>query len=195
MIERAEIQETFAELLGMIQDKALAEKVVDVWMMGIAEGGWESMAQLQKAPFTLVTETRGLNLIEHTIAVTKGAIGLATGQTETYDNPPYEIDMDRLVAGGLLHDVGKLLEIQLKEDGSAVRSHNGYCARHPISGAILAGKCGLSDELINTIACHASEGDGRPQVVETVLIHQADFASFNPLVMMTKNALIGYLDC
>ena len=136
-----------------------------------------------------------MNLIEHTIAVTKGAIGLAAGQMETYDNPPYKIDMDRLVAGGLLHDVGKLLEIELTEDGSAVRSHNGYCARHPISGAILAGKCGLSDEMINIIACHAGEGEGRPQVVETVLIHQADFASFNPLVMMTKNALIGYLDC
>jgi len=194
MIERAEIEETFSELLSMIADKALAEKVVDVWMMGIEEGRWESMDQLTKAPFTLVTETRGLNLIEHTIAVTKGAIGLARGQMDTYANPPYKIDMDRLIAGGLLHDVGKLLEIELTADGSAVRSHNGYCARHPISGAILAGKCGLSDEMINTIACHASEGVGRPQVVETVLIHQADFASFNPLVMMTKNSLIGQQD-
>ena len=84
MIEREEIKETFAELLGLIEDKDLAEKVVDVWMMGIAEGGWESMAQLSEAPFTLVTETRGINLIEHTIAVTKGAIGLAKGQMDTY---------------------------------------------------------------------------------------------------------------
>jgi hypothetical protein len=44
---------------------------------------------------------------------------------------------------------------------------------------------------LNTIACHAKEGDGRPQRLETVLIHQADFATFNPLVMMQKDLLIG----
>ena len=40
------------------------------------------------------------------------------------------------------------------------------------------------------VACHAKEGDGRPQVPETVLIHQADFATFNPLVMSSKGLLI-----
>ena len=64
------------------------------------------------------------------------------------------------------------------------------CARHPISGAILAALAGLDEELVNTIACHAKEGDGRPQVVETVFIHQADFATFNPLVMLGKGQLI-----
>ena len=32
---------------------------------------------------------------------------------------------------------------------------------------------GLDEEVINTIACHAKEGEGRPQVIETTLIHQA----------------------
>ena len=35
-----------------------------------------------------------------------------------------------------------------------------------------------------------AEGDGRPQVVETILIHQADFATFNPLVMLRAGQLI-----
>jgi hypothetical protein len=48
----------------------------------------------------------------------------------------------------------------------------------------------MDDMLVNTVACHAKEGDGRPQVIETVLIHQADFATFNPLVMQTKGQLI-----
>ena len=51
-------------------------------------------------------------------------------------------------------------------------------------------EAGLDDELLNTIACHAKEGEGRPQVVETVFIHQADFATFNPLVMLEKGHLI-----
>ena len=59
-----------------------------------------------------------------------------------------------------------------------------------ISGTVLAAKAGLDDKTLNTIACHAKEGDGRPQVVETVLIHQADFATFNPLVMKNDGKLI-----
>jgi len=190
MIKREELEATFAEFLDRIGDKGLREKTVDAWMLGVERGGWDSMDQLRQAPFTLVAETRGINLIEHTIAVTRGSVALAEAQTSTYERMPYEIDMDRLIAGGLLHDVGKLLEIERRDDGAHARSRSGYCERHPISGAILAAEAGLPEEIINTIACHAKEGEGRPQVVETVLIHQADFAVFNPLVMLSAGQLI-----
>ena len=62
--------------------------------------------------------------------------------------------------------------------------------RHPISGAALAQEVGLSQEVINCIACHAKEGEGRPQTLETVLIHQADYATFDPLAMLQKGTLI-----
>ena len=79
----------------------------------------------------------------------------------------------------------------MKDDhGGFIKSHSGKCARHPISGAILAAEVNLPEEIVNVIACHAKEGDGRPQVLETVFVHQADFATFNPLVMMTKDILI-----
>jgi len=48
----------------------------------------------------------------------------------------------------------------------------------------------LPGAILNIIVCHAKEGEGRPQVVETVLIHQADFATFDPLVMKQKGTLI-----
>ena len=98
--------------------------------------------------------------------------------------------MELLSRAALLHDIGKLLEIEKDGSDGYRKSHAGKCARHPISGAILAAKAGLDDELVNTISCHAKEGDGRPQVIETVLIHQADFATFNPLVMLSKDQLI-----
>jgi hypothetical protein len=62
--------------------------------------------------------------------------------------------------------------------------------RHPISGTVIAAMAGLPDEILNIIACHAKEGEGRPQVLETVLIHLADFATFDPLVMKEKGSLI-----
>ena len=190
MIIKTDIEELFSTQLSKINDESVREKVVDAWVTGCERGGWESVDDLKKMPFTLLTETHGINFIEHTIAVTEGAVALAKAQMETYKNLPYKINMDRLVAGGLLHDVGKLLEIESDGSGGWRKSYSGKCARHPISGAILAAQAGLSEEIVNTVACHAKEGEGRPQVIETVLIHQADYATFNPLVMLNNGNLI-----
>lgn len=190
MITDKDIRTLFKKQLDEIKDSSLRDKVVETWVQGCEAGGWNSVDELAQVPFTLLTETEGVNFIEHTLAVTEGAAALARAQQEHYRRLPYKIDMDRVYAGGLLHDVGKLMEIEKDGAGGYQKSLAGKMARHPISGAILARTCGLPDDIINTIACHAKEGDGRPQVLETVLIHQADFATFNPLVMKQKGLLI-----
>ena len=190
MITAEDIRTLFGGPLDLIENAELREKVVEAWVTGCERGGWESVKQLSDMPFTLLTECHGINFIEHTVAVTLGAWALARAQIDAYAAVPYPIDFDRLVAGGLLHDIGKLLEIEPDGEGGYRKSRNGMCARHPISGAILVAKAGFDDELVNTVACHAKEGEGRPQVVETVFIHQADFATFNPLVMKKAGKLI-----
>ena len=190
MIAEADIQKLFESILTRIEDADLRKKTVRAWTLACERGGWKSVAELQAVPFTLLTNTRGVNFIEHTIAVTEGAYQLAVAQEQAYREMPYAIDHDRLLAGGLLHDVGKLLEFEPDGKGGYRKSRLGMCARHPISGTAVAYEVGLPDEVLNTIACHAKEGDGRPQCVETVLIHQADFATFNPLVMMESKTLI-----
>jgi putative nucleotidyltransferase with HDIG domain len=190
MISEADIEALFASILGRIEDQELRAKVVKAWVLACERGGWETVDELKAMPFTLLTNTRGLNFIEHTVAVTEGAFGLAKAQEAAYREVPYRIDYDRLLAGGLLHDVGKLLEFERDGKGGFRKSRAGMCARHPISGTAVAYEVGLPQEVLNTIACHAKEGDGRPQVLETVLIHQADFGTFNPLVMLEKGTLI-----
>ena len=189
MITKTEIEELFADFLPRIEDATLRQQVVDCWFEGCKEGNWSSVEQLEAMPFTLLTYTRGFNFIQHCRAVTAGAEGLAKA-LNTYMGGVLDIDPDVLIAGGLLHDLGKLMEIEPDGDGGYRKSHAGRCARHPISGAILAGKLGVAQEVVNVIACHAKEGVGRPQRIETVLVHQADFATFNPLVMLKKGDLI-----
>jgi len=184
---RRRIEELFEPLLSEISDPEFRDTVVKAWVLAAERGGWKP-EDLTEIPFTLLTETHGIDLMQHTVAVTRGAMGLAKAITDSCD-PPYDIDMDLLVAGGLLHDVGKLLEIE-RVDGEFRKSHWGRCARHPISGAILASELDLPLEVVNMIACHSREGDGRPQRVETVVVHQADFATFNPMVMLSKGLLI-----
>jgi putative nucleotidyltransferase with HDIG domain len=187
---RQEIADLLQPWVGRITDEDLREKVITCWERALERSGYRSLADLEKMPFTLLTETHGLNFVEHTLAVTAGAVGLAQAQTGHYRVMPYEIDMDRLIAGGLLHDVGKIVEIEPNGNGGHRKSRSGFCMRHPISGAALAAEVGLPDEVLNCIACHAKEGEGRPQTLETVLIHQADYATFDPLVMMVKGTLI-----
>jgi putative nucleotidyltransferase with HDIG domain len=190
MIGENDIETLFARQLNRIGDEKLRAKVVRTFVLACERGQWGSVEDLKKMPFTLLTETHGVGFVEHTIAVTEGAAGLGRAQAEAYAEAPYRIDFDRLYAGGLLHDVGKLLEIEPDGRGGFRKSLAGKYARHPVSGAILATECGLPGDVINIIVCHAKEGEGRPQVVEAVLIHQADFGTFDPLVMKQKGLLI-----
>ena len=190
MIQAQDIQELFGSQLSRIRNTKLRECVVKAWVLGCRCGGYDTVEQLTAMPFTLLTDPRGVSFVEHTIAVTEGAIGLAKAQIEAYRTMPYAIDMDRLIAGGLLHDVGKLVEISSDGCGGFVKSRKGKCMRHPISGTVIAAEAGLPDEVLNIIACHAKEGEGRPQVIETVIIHLADFATFDPLAMKAKGVLI-----
>ena len=186
---KEKIEKIFRGLLEKIEDPELRDKVVEIWAKAAVEGGWKP-DELESIPFTLLTPTKGISLLEHTVAVTEGALGLAQAMIKNYRKVPFEIKMDWLIAGGLLHDVGKLLEIEKTQEGQYRKSFKGKCARHPISGAILVAQAGLPDEIVNIVACHAKEGEGRPQRIETVLIHQADFATFDPMVMLDKDKLI-----
>ena len=116
MIQEKEIQSIFQNQLSSIRNESLRSKVIQTWVLACKKGNWGSVEEIKGLPFTLLTNTHGVNFIEHTIAVTQGAVALANAQTDTYSQLPYEIDFDRLYAGGLLHDVGKLLEIE--PDGS-----------------------------------------------------------------------------
>lgn len=191
MIRETEISSMFRSILERITNQDLRDKVVKTWVLAAERGGWNSVDELKAMPFTLLTKTHGVNFIQHTIAVTEGAYGLAKAQEAAYTKLPYKIDYDRLLAGGLLHDVGKLVETERDGAGGFRKSRAGACLRHPISGTTLAAEAGIRDDtILNTIACHAKEGEGAPKCLETVLIHQADFATFDPLVMMEKGTLI-----
>jgi len=192
MISDKDIQTLFGSVLERISNKDLRDKVVKTWTLGCQRGGWNSVDELRNMPFTLLTKTDGVNFIQHTLAVTEGAYGLAKAQETAYGGKlPYKVDYDRLLAGGLLHDVGKLVETEPDGKGGYRKSRAGACLRHPISGTALAVEAGIKDDtVLNTIACHAKDGEGAPKCLETVLIHQADFATFDPLVMMEKGQLI-----
>jgi hypothetical protein len=89
------------------------------------------------------------------------------------------IDMDTLIAGAILIDVGKLIEYVM-DDGQAVVGRTGKLLRHPFSGVGLAMRFGVPDEICHMIAVHSKEGDLGKRTTEGLIIHHADFMSFEP---------------
>ncbi len=162
----------------LIQDKELREKTIQVWEVAMERSGW-TLDTLLQMPFTLLINPCPANYVEHVRAVTLTAYRAAELFGEMYgDRVP--INLDLLVAGGLLHDIGKLLEYETKDD-MTVQTTYGKLMRHPFSGAALAYEFGLPAEVQHMIAAHAGEGEKVKRSPESTLINKADFMNFETL--------------
>jgi putative nucleotidyltransferase with HDIG domain len=98
---------------------------------------------------------------------------------QEYLGKALKIDMDTVIAGAILADVGKLLEYE-KKDGQTVQSARGKYLRHPFTGVSLAMACGVPDPVCHIIAAHADEGNLVKRTTEALIVHHADFMSFLP---------------
>lgn len=174
---RATIVKFFPEL-RKIKSKELREKVILAWEMGIFEGGHKE-GDLKKICFTLLIPDCKISLIQHTRAVTNTALAIAKDLTKNYGNK-VKINYDYLVAGGLLHDVGKLLEYCMDKNITC-KSKNGKFLRHAFSGTALACVCGVPAEVLHIIAVHSREGDFSQRSLEAMIIHYADYIHFEAL--------------
>jgi len=182
---REAIEKRLMELmpeLSQFHDVDMQEKVIGTWVDACDIAGLEpdDMAEM---PFTLLLEDCHVSFLHHARAVTNTALALGRALAEQYpEHPVMHADHDTLLAGALLHDVGKLLEIGKAEDGSGwIKTMSGKMLRHPVSGTALAFARGLPDSVLHCIACHSKEGDGYRKTVEAIVINHADFANFEPL--------------
>jgi putative nucleotidyltransferase with HDIG domain len=164
--------------LNLIKKSRLRDQVAGVWEDAIKLGGWK-LADVGKIPFTLLIPGTKVSLVHHTRAVTQTAILIAESHKKNYGRA-VRIDMDVLVAGSILHDVGKLLEYKKTRKGY-LKSHLGSLLRHPFSGQALAYKHDVPPEILHMIAYHSKEGDLGKRTVEAIIIHHADFVNFEPL--------------
>jgi putative nucleotidyltransferase with HDIG domain len=179
MPARDEVRKILPEL-ELIRDEALREKTLDVWIDAMEQGGWEA-GDLSDIPFTLLIDT-GVSILDHTRAVTRTAAAIAETMAKFYgDSMP--VNRDYLISGGILHDVGKLLEYKL-EGGKFVKSEVGKDLRHPFSGTALAFKHGMPSAICHLIAVHAKEGEGGRRMPEAFIIHYADFVNFESLKVL-----------
>ena len=73
-------------------------------------------------------------LLEHTLSVARTCVFLADKYADYYPEMKPPLDKDLVVAGGILHDIGKLREMQQRPEGAA------HTAEGSLIGHILIGR-------------------------------------------------------
>lgn len=163
--------------LGWIENATLRDRVRDTWVQALAQSPL-TPDDLQQIPFTLLIPDCPATFMEHKRCVVHIARKSAEAMRD-FLGRALPIDMDVVIAGAILADVGKLLEYE-KRDGKAVQSQRGKHLRHPFTGVHLAMACGVPDEVCHIVATHAAEGDLVKRSTEAFIVHHADFMSFEP---------------
>ena len=160
-----------------IKDKELKQKTLDCWVYAL-ENSVLSPEDLEVIPFSLLITDCKVSFMNHKRTCVQLSVDIAKKMKVNFGNE-IKIDMDLLISGAILIDVGKLVEYD-KVDGKLTTSKAGKLLRHPFSGVAIADRFGLPPEVQHIIAYHAKEGDDAKRSVEAIIVHHADFVSFEP---------------
>jgi putative nucleotidyltransferase with HDIG domain len=173
-----EVLELWPEISWIVNPE-LREKTAKVWELAL-EKSVLTPGDLNRIPFTLLCgPDLKVTFMEHKRAVVH--IARESGQKmNEFFGRELPVDMDVLISGAILADVGKLLEYVLDDQGKAIQGSYGKYLRHPFSGVSLAESCGIPPEVCHIIAAHAGEGDMVKRSTEAYIVHHADFMTFLP---------------
>jgi len=173
-----QVQQLWPEL-EWINDLSLREKTAKTWELALYRSVLTS-EDLKSIPFTLLCgPDLNVSFMTHKRCVVHLA-RVSGNKMNEFFGTDLPVNMDVLISGAILADVGKLLEYELDRDGNPFQGKYGQYLRHPFSGVSLAEECGVPPEVCHIIATHAHEGDIVKRTTEAYIVHHADFMTFLP---------------
>jgi len=164
--------------IDWIESLQLQEQVTQVWIKALERSPLQA-DHLNQIPFTLLVPNCPITFMEHKRCVVHIARDSARAMQD-FMGRALPVNIDTVIAGAILADVGKLLEYEIGPDGKARQSERGEALRHPFTGVALALECGIPDAVGHIIAAHAAEGDLVKRTTEAFIVHHADFMAFLP---------------
>ena len=173
---REKVQNIWPEI-EWIKNADLREKTLNAWVYAI-ENSVLTPEDLETIPFSLLIKDCQVSFMNHKRTCVQLAVDIANRMKANFGDE-ISIDMDILISGAILIDVGKLLEYEIL-DGQLTTSNAGKIIRHPFSGLAIAYQFGLPAEVQHIIGTHSKEGDLGMRTVESIIVHHADFVSFEP---------------
>ena len=172
----------FAEMCAVV-----AERIADAPLRALVEG---ILTENRPALLRLPAARRNHHAyvggwLEHTLSVTRTAIFLADKYADYYPELEPPLNKDLVVAGAILHDIGKLRELD-PQPGGTVYSPEGELAGHIVIGRDIVREAGAGSDvpveirlrLEHAILAHQrlpEWGSPKPPMTpEAMLIHYAD---------------------
>ncbi len=171
---RSKIKNIWPEI-ELIKDSDVKEKTYKCWEYAIENSPLEP-EDLENIPFSLLIDDCDITFMNHKRTAVQLSIDIAKRMEKNFK---LKINWDCLIAGAILIDVGKLLEYEIIDEKLST-SRNGKLLRHPFSGVSIADRFGLPSDIQHIIAYHSKEGDLGKRTIESIIVHHADFVSFEP---------------
>jgi putative nucleotidyltransferase with HDIG domain len=166
-----------------ISDQPLQDKAVEAWAFALAHSSFTSIRDIPPAGNPDTNEAKRGDQTDHLRGVARLAVGIAREMGTIY--PELAIDMDIIIAGGLLHDVGKAWEfdpINRRRWKLSQRKFGRPSIRHPAYGAHICLAVGLPEEVAHIAMAHSGEGELLLRSLECMIVHQADYTFWNTLL-------------
>ncbi len=176
MAIRTDVLELWPEI-EWIENDDLRNQTGKAWEFALDRSPL-SPDDLNSIPFTLLHPTT-VTFMAHKRCVVHIARESARAM-QAFMGDTLEIDLDTVIAGAILADVGKLLEYEQDPAGGSRQSVRGKYLRHPFTGVSLCMEAGLPDAVSHIVATHAGEGNLVKRTTEAWIVHHADFMSFEP---------------
>ena len=171
---RQKIKNIWPEI-ELIKNDDIKEKTYKCWEYAIEHSPLEP-EDLEKIPFSLLIDKVDITFMNHKRTAVQLSIDIAKRMEENFK---VKINWDYLISGAILIDVGKLLEYKIT-DGKLGTSRDGKLLRHPFSGVSIADRFGSPFDVQHIIAYHSFEGERAKKTIESIIVHHADFVSFEP---------------
>jgi 3'-5' exoribonuclease len=122
-------------------------------------------------------------LLEHTLSVTRSCVFFADKYADYYPDMKPPLDKDLVVAGGVLHDIGKLREMEQRPEGTA------HTAEGSLIGHILIGR-DMVREAAAKLGDAALNADTLLRLEHLIITHQGRPEWGSPKPPMTPEALL-----
>ncbi|MFC6835004.1 HD domain-containing protein [Halomarina ordinaria] len=162
------VDRAFPELAA-IEDEHLREGVREAWTRAMADTGVEDLGAVPWfPPVQRRLDLPDATLVDHVRDVTAGALALAEALVER----GYDLSLDTVLAGALVHDVSKLYEFDGMADTEIER-----LLGHPHYGVAVVDRAGLPVEMAHIVLSHTSRTTVDPATLAASVVKLADEAA------------------
>jgi 23S rRNA maturation-related 3'-5' exoribonuclease YhaM len=171
---RASVLEDLPELADVQHDE-LRRKVIEAWAYALSESSFQRVSDIPAEANPGMFRLKRGSQATHLRGVARIALRIAEDFATAF--PECVIDKDIVLAGGLVHDVGKCWEFdpahraRWTADGSATGLPS---MRHPAYGAHVCITVGLPEEIAHIAMAHSLEGEHLNRSLECLIVHRAD---------------------